>query len=129
MITITDYTGDNRKAYGPYKEVSFCCVTQSFPAVQNSTVTYSVIAPDDTRSTVTVSLVHVIETAEQKADRYDECVGIVFNATDPLQDITEAKAEQIISCLKKDGLDVPDMLTPSLFVEIYNDLEPDQEDE
>ena len=64
MITITDYTGGNRKTYGPFKEVSFSCVTQSFPSVQNSTVTYSVTDPDDTRSTVTVSLVHVIETAE-----------------------------------------------------------------
>ena len=66
MITITDYTGGIRKAYGPFREVSFSCVTQSFPAVQNSTVTYSVTAPDGSHSTVTVSLVHVIESADQE---------------------------------------------------------------
>lgn len=72
-----------------------------------------------------VSNVSVKEGAE--ANQLDECVEIVFNFTDPLQGITETEAERIISGLKKDGMIIPDRLTPSLFVEIYNTLEPEKE--
>lgn len=66
MVTITDYTNGKRKVYGPFTTISFCCMTQSFPAVHETRVTYSVTTPDDTHETVTVSLVHIIET-ERKA--------------------------------------------------------------
>lgn len=62
-------------------------------------------------------------------DHMDECMDIVFNTTGPGDDITEKDAERIINDLKNDGWDIPDMLTPSLFVELYNDLEPEEEDE
>ena len=62
-------------------------------------------------------------------DRMDECMEIVFNTTHPCEGITEEDAARIISELKEDGWDVPDILTPALFVELYNDLEPEGEDE
>lgn len=60
-------------------------------------------------------------------DQYDECVELVFNNTDPCKTLNEADAEQIIAQLKDKGYTIPEMLTPELFVEIYNGLEPENE--
>ena len=62
-----------------------------------------------------------------KDNRLDECMDLVFNATDPGEHMTEADAEATIARLKNEGWDVPEMLTPALFLELYNDLEPVEE--
>ena len=63
-----------------------------------------------------------------KDNRLDECMDLVFNFSDPCMNLSEEDAADIIRKMKDDGINVPDMLTPSLFLELYNDLEPEEED-
>ena len=54
-------------------------------------------------------------------------VDIVMNMTEPGEDLTEKDAGRILSEAKAQGWNVPPCLTPSLFLEIYADLEPTEE--
>ena len=65
MIIIKDYTGGVETVHGPYKEVRFRCLNQSFPAITEPTVTFTVRTADDDFQSVTVSLVHEIEPAQK----------------------------------------------------------------
>ena len=68
-------------------------------------------------------------TEKPNESRLEECIDIVFNTTNPGDDITEKDAERIINELKDDGWDIPKELTPALFIELFDDLEPEEEDE
>lgn len=55
---------------------------------------------------------------------------LVWNVTDgdPLAAITEEDAKRFISEAQGMGYSIPEMLTPSAFVEIYNDMKPSEEE-
>ena len=55
-------------------------------------------------------------------------VDIVMSMTEPGEDLTEEDAGRIISEARANGWNVPPCLTPSLFLEIYADLEPTEEE-
>lgn len=61
MIIIKDYTGGAKTVHGPFTECTFRCLTQSFPACEAPTVTYTVVTPEGEYQPLTVSLVHSIE--------------------------------------------------------------------
>lgn len=56
---------------------------------------------------------------------YDDAYDIVRDMTDgdPLSDMTEERAAQLIGLAPGLGYEVPDILTPELFLEIYYDLQ------
>lgn len=62
-MMIKDYAGGTVATYGPFTEIRFRCVTQSFPAFGEPTVTYSVVTESGGWQELTVSIVHTIETA------------------------------------------------------------------
>ena len=65
MMKITDYTAGHEKVLGPYKEIRFLCINQSFPVqAVEPTVTFSVIVESGELDTVTVSLIHTIESVD-----------------------------------------------------------------
>ena len=63
MIQIKDYSAGKEKTFGIYSEVRFLCINQSFPAAKEPKVTYVVTTPDGETDTITVSLIHTIESA------------------------------------------------------------------
>lgn len=65
MLTIEDYA-NGYKSYGPFEEIRFHCLNQSFPANNDPTVTYSVVTSEDDWQYITVSLVHVIRSAQDE---------------------------------------------------------------
>ena len=66
MVQIKDYYGGHEKTFGPYTVARFICINQSFPvSASNPTVTYSVITPNEELDTITVSLIHNIESADE----------------------------------------------------------------
>lgn len=76
------------------------------------------------------SIVSDVREAGGPSDsRLDECMDLVFNFSDPCMNLTEEDAAGIIQKMKDDGIDVPEMLTPFLFLELYNDLEPEKGDD
>ena len=62
---------------------------------------------------------------------YDIAEQIVSDMTDgdPLAPITEADAVQLIAEAEELGYEIPDCLTPDLFVAIHEFLKPEEEDE
>jgi hypothetical protein len=74
-----------------------------------------------------VTNVTTVETPDDET--LEECMSIVFDSTNPGEGLTEDDAARIIAKLKSEDWEIPDMLTPSLFIELYNDLEPLDEDE
>lgn len=62
---------------------------------------------------------------------YDIAEEIVRNITDgdPLADLTEADAIRLIQKARDEGYDVPDILTPDLFLAIFEFMKPEPEEE
>lgn len=58
----------------------------------------------------------------------DDAVDIVMNTTDPGMDLTLEDAGRILSEAEASGWNLPATLTPERFLEIYSDLEPEEEE-
>lgn len=61
---------------------------------------------------------------------YDIAEGIVRNITDgdPLADLTEADAIRLIQKAHDEGYDVPGVLTPDLFLALFESMKPEEEE-
>ena len=68
------------------------------------------------------------EPAEERDD-LDACIEIVMDTTNPGTGLTIQDARRIIRNLRLNGDDVPDMLTPEVFLDLYNTLEESDEEE
>lgn len=63
-------------------------------------------------------------------DAQEYCRDLVANVTDgdPAADLTRDDAEQMIRNARKfDGYSIPDILTPEYFLELYNDMKPEDD--
>ena len=72
-----------------------------------------------------------IAYATDEITRLDEELrAIVFDMTDddPLADLSEADAERLIAEAQDLGYELADILTPELFLEIYNSMKPEEEE-
>lgn len=58
----------------------------------------------------------------------DDPVDIVMNTTDPGMNLSIEDAGRIIGEAEASGWKIPSTLTPERFIEIYNDLEPEEEE-
>lgn len=68
-------------------------------------------------------------TKEYNDINLEECMEFVFNNTDPGEDFNEETAAEYLRLCKDTGIEIPDMMTPELFVELYNDLDYEEEDD
>lgn len=68
-------------------------------------------------------------TRDTTEEQLGECMDIVMNTTSPGEEMDFERAGAIISQLEADEWDLPEILTPQLFVELYNDLESNEEEE
>ena len=59
----------------------------------------------------------------------DDMIDLVMNMTDPCTGLTLAEAEKLLSQAEADGWTIPIGFTPQDFLDIYNDLEPEEEDD
>lgn len=71
--------------------------------------------------------VHYIDN--HMANDLELCDEIVRNTTDgdPLADLTCEDAQERMSTAIEMGYDIPQMLTPEFFLELYNDMKPEEE--
>lgn len=58
----------------------------------------------------------------------DDMVELVMNMTNPGDELTIADAEKLLSQAEADGWTIPIGFTPQDFLDIYNDLEPEEEE-
>ena len=67
-------------------------------------------------------------TNDESESAYDECYEIVWNVTDgdPLADLTEVDALGLISKARDMGYTIPLMLTPKLFLELFETMKGDE---
>ena len=68
-------------------------------------------------------------TKDTTDEQLDYCMEIVMNATNPGEEMTFERAGTIIGQLEANGFDLPEILTPELFIELYYDLENQEGDE
>ena len=64
------------------------------------------------------------------ADTLEYVKGLVWNMTDddPLADLTESDAENLIQLARSEyGYSIPEILTPTLFLELYEDMKPEED--
>lgn len=59
----------------------------------------------------------------------DDPVDIVMNMTDPGLELTHEQAEELISQAESNGWTIPIGFDADMFLSIYNDLEPEEEDD
>ena len=107
MIQLKDFAKGEVNTLGPYSEVRFLCINQSFPVSANEpTVTYSVITPEGTMDTVTVSLVHSVESVSECKQNGATIYSIKFRYDNGAEFTCEAYAtdthtaeESMIDCI------------------------------
>ena len=112
-------------------------VTLTFLMIKDGIAFNVTCKPEEVVPTIWVNLIApgvVLTNVKQKgvtaepADRLEECMEIVLSTTNPCEKLAMEDAARILCELKADGWDIPLMLTPSLFLELYNDLEPEEEE-
>lgn len=94
----------------------------------NMNATYHLVkvGPDSFRNMVAA----IAEAAEETFSLNEEAEAVVRDMTDgdPMADLTHDDAVRLIAEAKDIGYEVPANLTPELFLSIYEDLKPEEEE-
>lgn len=71
-----------------------------------------------------ISDVSTTDEADNKQEIFDLCWDIVWNVTDgdPLADLTEDDAVRLIKEAQDEGYTIPSILTPTLFLELFDTM-------